>query len=64
MLPVFQNLRWSIQGFVKGEELFSNCYLTSSEALFTFISPRDVSIEFHLKFWNTNSIGIPVRSLL
>ena len=25
---------------------------------------RDVLFEFHLKFWNTASIGIPVRSLL
>ena len=25
---------------------------------------RDVLFEFHLKFWNTTSIGIPVRSLL
>ena len=25
---------------------------------------RDVLFEFHLKFWNTGSIGIPVRSLL
>ena len=24
---------------------------------------RDVSFEFHLKFWNTVSIGIPARSL-
>ena len=24
---------------------------------------RDVLFEFHLKFWNTASIGIPVRSL-
>ena len=23
---------------------------------------RDVLFEFHLKFWNTASIGIPVRS--
>ena len=27
-------------------------------------SNRDVLFEFHLKFWNTSSIGIPVRSLL
>ena len=26
--------------------------------------PRDVLYEFHLKFWNTDSIDIPVRSLL
>ena len=26
--------------------------------------PREVLFEFHLKFWNTASIGIPVRSLL
>ena len=25
---------------------------------------RDVLYEFHLKFWNTASIGIPVRRLL
>ena len=25
---------------------------------------RDVLFEFHLKFWNTTSIGIPVRSLI
>ena len=25
---------------------------------------RDVLFEFHFKFWNTASIGIPVRSLL
>ena len=25
---------------------------------------RDVLFEFHLKFWNTASIGIPDRSLL
>ena len=25
---------------------------------------RDVLFEFHLKVWNTASIGIPVRSLL
>ena len=25
---------------------------------------RDVLFEFHLKFWNTAIIGIPVRSLL
>ena len=25
---------------------------------------RDVLFEFHLKFWNTACIGIPVRSLL
>jgi len=25
---------------------------------------RDVLFYFHLKFWNTNSIGIPARSLL
>ena len=25
---------------------------------------RDVLFEFHLKFWNTASIGIPLRSLL
>ena len=25
---------------------------------------RDVLFEFHLKFWNTASIGIPARSLL
>ena len=25
---------------------------------------RDVLFEFHLKFWNTASVGIPVRSLL
>ena len=25
---------------------------------------RDVLFEFHLKFWNTASIGNPVRSLL
>ena len=25
---------------------------------------RDVLFEFHLKLWNTASIGIPVRSLL
>ena len=25
---------------------------------------RDALFEFHLKFWNTASIGIPVRSLL
>ena len=25
---------------------------------------RDVLIEFHLKFWNTASIGIPVKSLV
>ena len=25
---------------------------------------RDVLFEFRLKFWNTASIGIPVRSLL
>ena len=25
---------------------------------------KDVLFEFHLKFWNTASIGIPVRSLL
>ena len=24
---------------------------------------RDVLFEFHLKFWNTASIGIPARSL-
>ena len=24
---------------------------------------RGVLFEFHLKFWNTDSIGIPVRSL-
>ena len=28
------------------------------------ISARDVLFEFHLKFWNTASIGIPARSLL
>ena len=27
-------------------------------------SSRDVLFEFHLKFWNTASIGTPVRSLL
>ena len=31
-----------------------------------FVGPlkkcRDVLFEFHLKFWNTTSIGIPVRS--
>ena len=26
------------------------------------ITVRDVLFEFHLKFWNTVSIGIPVRS--
>ena len=30
----------------------------------TFYLSRDVLFEFHLKFWNTASIGIPVRSLL
>ena len=25
---------------------------------------RDVLFEYHLKFWNTASVGIPVRSLL
>ena len=25
---------------------------------------RDVLFKFHLKFWNTTSIGIPARSLL
>ena len=25
---------------------------------------RDILFEFHLKIWNTASIGIPVRSLL
>ena len=31
--------------------------------LFEFIwYIRDVLFEFHLKFWNTASIGIPVRS--
>ena len=28
------------------------------------IAPRDVLFEFHLKFWNTASIGIPATSLL
>ena len=32
--------------------------------LFEIIRERDVLFEFHLKFWNTASIGIPVRSLL
>ena len=27
----------------------------------TYPKPRDVLFEFHLKFWNTASIGIPVR---
>ena len=51
MLPVFQNLRWSIQGFVKGEELFSNCYLTSSEALFTFICRKKTNKLICTFFW-------------
>ena len=33
-----------------------------SHELLIFI--RDVLFEFQLKFWNTASIGIPVRSLL
>ena len=28
------------------------------------LRPRDILFEFHLKFWNTASIVIPVRSLL
>ena len=31
---------------------------------FILILGREVLFEFHLKFWNTASIGIPVRSLL
>ena len=29
-----------------------------------FLFHRDVLFEFHLKFWNTTSIDVPVRSLL
>ena len=28
------------------------------------LRPRDILFKFHLKFWNTASIVIPVRSLL
>ena len=36
-------------------------YITEGQCM-TII--RDVLFEFHLKFWNSASIGIPVRSLL
>ena len=32
--------------------------------IISFSATRNVVFEFHLKFWNTGSIGIPVRSLL
>ena len=41
--------------------------LRNSDYFFPLFKPykiRDVLFEFHLKFWNTASIGIPVRSLL
>ena len=38
--------------------------LTSLPQLATKKSYRDVLFEFHLKFWKTASIGIPVKSLL
>ena len=31
---------------------------------YTALFNRDVLFEFHLEFWNTAIIGIPVRSLL
>ena len=37
-------------------------YTQTGERIFS--GHRDVLFEFHLKFWNTASIGIPVRSLL
>ena len=56
------NGHWLIAIFGKNMTLSGDscksiiCYIN-------FIS-RVVLFEFHLKFWNTDSVGIPVRSLL
>ena len=44
-----------------GSNSFNKCIKCNSVILRI---NRDVLFEFHLKFWNTASIGIPVRSLL
>ena len=39
-------------------------FLVSAFDPYNNADTRDVLFEFHLKFWNTASIGIQVRSLL
>ena len=41
--------------YIKEPDIFPLFILTKSH--------RDVLFKFHLQFWNTNSIGIPVRSM-
>ena len=50
------------RGMVTG--LWVVCDCIGKRIFFKKESTRDVLIEFHLKFWNTASIGIPARSLL
>ena len=38
-------------------------YVKNQPAKYCVNTNRDVLFEFHLKFWNTSSIGIPVRFL-
>ena len=75
---IYQNVLWKFfcqfQGyfyflnFNRKLENYANIdaqHLTTCPCVIdTGSQPRDVLFEFHLKFWNTASIGIPVRSLL
>ena len=63
ILTVFQNLRWNSNKI--SLKLFTGTYVVCrSQNTTDIIAGIDVLFEFHLKFWNTTSIGIPVRSLL
>ena len=55
-LNVDQRLQNKIESWLKMNNVIR-------KSILEFLT-RNVLFEFHLKFWNTTSIGIPVRSLL